>query len=162
MTFVITTPTPARRSPPVVVPALEPDGNNQMKNFMLSILAGSIAIICPGCSKHEPDIRTREWILPQGESVRFSHEDPGFFGSDHYKYLKVRLKDGKINQYSFAGGHSGYNEVDLFLDSSQTKIWLVDRSAGSVGAFLDLSTGSFAGEGLTPPILPNSSSVKSP
>jgi hypothetical protein len=38
------------------------------------------------------------------------------------------------------------------MDASQTQIWLVDCDSGILGAFVDLSTGSFKGEGQGPPL----------
>jgi hypothetical protein len=122
---------------------------NYHRFLLLVCLAG---MSCQGRSTAKPDVRAREWILPGGESVRFSHEDSGFFRSDHSKYLDVRFRDGRSKRYSFAEGHSGYNRVDLRMDPSQTQIWLVDCDNGSLGAFVDLSTGRSKGEGQGPPL----------
>lgn len=116
-----------------------------------------MAMSLAGCSRLATDTRSREWSLPGGEFISFSHEDPGFFGSDHAKYLDVRFKGGNTKRYSFAAGHSGYNEVNLLLDQSHKKLWLIDCHNSSSLVFLDLSTGSFKDEGSSPPIVSNAS-----
>lgn len=113
-----------------------------------------------GCSKPKPtpDSRAREWSLADGESISFSHEDPGPFGSDHYKYLDVRFKGGRTQRYAFEGDHSGYNEVVLYVDASQTKLWLIGRLTRE-RVFLDLSTGSFKDASISPPLANDASLV---
>lgn len=133
-----------------------------MNHPTLPMLAASAILLCLGCSKSlssvwRPDGREREWVLPHGEAVKFSHEHPGI-GSDHAKYLDVRSTDGKNRKYAFAQGHSGYNRVDLVIDPSQMKIWLVDADTGN-SAFLDLATREFRDEGRGPPIPPGSLTV---
>lgn len=93
---------------------------NLMNHHGFLLLVCLAGMSCQESSTLKPDARAREWILPSGGSVRFSHEDPGFFGSDHAKYLDVRFKDGQSKRYSFAEGHSGYNRVELRMDASQT------------------------------------------
>jgi hypothetical protein len=123
-----------------------------------AVITGLMAMSLAGCSRHRTDDLAREWDFPGGESIRFSHENPGF-GSDHAKYLDVRFKDGRTQHYAFAEGHAGYNEVSLYLDASHTKIWLIDDRMERSRVFLDLSTGSFKDESFAPPLASDASPV---
>jgi hypothetical protein len=134
---------------------------NRLNYPTLLLLAVFTTMSCQEASTTKSDTRAREWILPAGESVRFSHEDPGFLGKgDHAKYLDVRFNDGQNRRYSFAESHSGYNRVELRMDASQSHVWLVDCDNGSLGAFLDLSTRRFQGEGQGPPLPPGTLFLK--
>jgi hypothetical protein len=122
------------------------------RNIIVMLPAVFAASSCQDAPSSKPDPRAREWILPAGETVRFSHEDPGFWRSDHAKYLDVRFNDGQTRRYSFAESHSGYNRVELRMNAAESQIWLIDCDNGQLGAFLDLSTRRFKGEGQGPPL----------
>lgn len=69
------------------------------------------------------------WNLPNDDHVNFYHgSSDGDFKGYHPKCLDIIKPDGSEKHYEFEGGHSGYENVELRMNKTNTIIWIIDSS----------------------------------
>ncbi len=115
-----------------------------MADKNLAITALSLALLLVGCQHNYT--RGTTWHLPDGTRVHFCIRDHATPGKDTIKVIEVTRPTGTPREYTFGGGHAGYEQVQLRMNEAGSVVWVVDPSAGRVGCSLDLATGRFVEE----------------
>lgn len=108
-----------------------------------SLLAGiaCIGVFMSSAPAKDPDREKISWTLPDHTRVEFYHKPPPAW-SDHPKCLDL-IVPNRVVHYEFAESHSGYQNVDLYINEDHSVVWLVDRRDNQIGLTVYLRTKEF-------------------